>query len=278
MSNPYASLTPTPLPPFPPQLPQIGSILYTVQDGDSCDGILSFQMNMVSAGQVFSDANAGTVQALNASLGQDCHKLQPGMVLPLSPQYPLVALGGKVLKIGATSPQQLLPTPLINVPQNQQAGPDCSGGCILTVQVAPQVRVFLTVQTTLTIHLGSWVWAQAMLARKNVSGFDAYPYADPKATLNGMSMRACDFQVDNTHDDNALSCDQLLPNTIDTDQGAWLFAVTGPSGLDHWGYPLHVPAGTRVLVWLSGSKGNITYHPGNSVYRYDDASHIYVKI
>src|SRR5206468_3242719 len=83
---------------------------------------------------------------------------------------------------------------------------------------------------------GSWVWTQAALARKNIKDFDSYPYADPFASLNGMSLRACDLQVDNTHDDNSLSCSQLLPNTIDDDGGAWLFGVTGPGSLDHWGF------------------------------------------
>src|SRR5690242_11773648 len=85
--------TPTPYPAFTSSLPESGSVLYTVQSGDSCDEILAFQMNMASAGQVFSDANPVTVQALNTTLGHDCHKLQPGIVLSMPPQYPLVALG-----------------------------------------------------------------------------------------------------------------------------------------------------------------------------------------
>ena len=56
-------------------------------------------MRMANAGQVFSDVNPNTVKALNSALGQDCHALQPGMVLPLSPQYPLIALGGVVQKL-----------------------------------------------------------------------------------------------------------------------------------------------------------------------------------
>ena len=79
------------------------------------------------------------------------------------------------------------------------------------MKVAPQVVIHLLVQTTVIIKVGSWVWAQAMLARKNVSGFPNYPYADPKASLNGMTLRACDFQSDDIHDDNSLSCDQLTP-------------------------------------------------------------------
>lgn len=270
--------TPTPLPALPTILPQAGSILYTVQGGDSCDAILVFQMRMAKAGQVFSDVNPKTVQALNKSLGQDCHALQPGMVLPLSPQYPLTTIAGVVLKIDAATPQQVLPTPLINVPNQPQAGPDCSNDCLLTVQVAPAVRVNLQVQTTLTLRVGSWVWAQAMMPRKVVAGFDAYPYVDPTASLNGASLRACDFQVDNTHDDNSLSCDQVTPNTIDDDNGAWLFGVTGKNALDHWRYRLNVPAGTRVLIWLTNVNGTLKFDKGNPAYKYDDASHVYVKV
>jgi hypothetical protein len=218
-----------------------------------------------------------TINALNASLGQDCRTLQPGLVLPLSPQYPLIAFGGQVLKIEATTPQQVLPTPLIHVTSVPDFTVDCSGGCLLTVRLTSQVQVHLLVQTTLPIRVGSWVWTQAALARKSVPGFDTYPYADPDASLNGMSLRACDLQVDNTHDNNSLSCDQLTPNTIDADGGAWLFSVIGPGALDHWHYQLHLPLGTRVLLWLSNENGDLKFHPGNAVYRYDDASHVYVK-
>src|SRR5436309_1029151 len=38
--------TPTPFPPFPAALPRPGSLLYTVQVGDSCDEILTLQMHM----------------------------------------------------------------------------------------------------------------------------------------------------------------------------------------------------------------------------------------
>jgi hypothetical protein len=94
-----------------------------------------------------------------------------------------------------------------------------------------------------------------------------------------MSLRACDLQVDNTHDNNSLSCDQLLPNTIDDDRGSWLFSVTGPGALNHWRYPLHLPPGTPVLLWLSlNNNGSLVFHKGNPVYRYDDNSHLYVKI
>lgn len=271
------SPTPTPYPPFPTILPQPGSILYTVQVGDNCDEILTNSMRMADAGQVFSDVNPNTVKALDTSIGRDCHALQPGMVLKLSPQYPLIALGGVVLKIDPTAAQQVLPTPLINV-THQQFAIDCSSGCMLTVRIAPEVQVRLFVQTTLTIHVGSWVWAQAMLARKTIAGFDNYPYVDPGASLNGMSLRACDFQVDTTHDDNSLSCDQLPPNTIDDDGGAWLFGVTGPASLGHWRYPLNLPAGTRVLLWLSAdNNGNLTFQKGNPLYRYDEATHVYVR-
>jgi hypothetical protein len=276
LSAPPSSPTPTPVPAFPTTLPQVGSILYTVQQGDSCDSILTFQMHMADAGTIFSDAKPNTVKALTAVVGHNCDDLQPGMVLSLMPQYPLVALGGIVLKIASTTPQQVVPTPLINVP-NQQLAPDCSEGCWLTVRIAPQVQVKLLVQTTLAIHIGSWVWAQAALERKTVPNFDTYPYVDPTAPLNGMSLRACDLQIDNTHDDNSLSCDQLVPNTIDDDGGSWLFGVTGPGALDHWHYRLPVPSGTRVLIWLTSKNGTLTFQAGNPVYHYDDATHVYVK-
>ena len=279
LSGPAPLPAPTPLPPFPNILPRPGSILYTVQAGDSCDEILTIQMRMTDAGQIFSDANPNTVKALNNVVGQNCHALQPGMVLALSPQYPLVALGGVVLKIIPTTPQQPLPTPLINVARQQNTGIDCSGGCLLTVRITPGVEIQLLVQTALPIKIGSWVWAQAMLARKVVPGFANFPYADPTASFNDMSLRACDLQVDNTHDNNSLSCSQLLPNTINDDNGAWLLGVTGSGSLDHWRYPLHLPAGTRVLLWLTeDNNGNLVFRKGNPVYRYDETTHVYVKI
>jgi hypothetical protein len=279
LSGPPPTATPTPYPPYPGALPQVGSILYTAQAGDSCDEILAVQMRMSDAGTIFTDVKPDTVKALDASIGQDCHALQPGMVLALSPQYPLIALGGQVLKVDATSPQQVLPTPVINVGQRQQLGLDCSSGCQLTVRIAPGVRVHLFVQTLLPIKVGSWVWAQAQLARKSIKGFDNYPYADPVASLDGMSLRACDLQIDNTHDDNSLSCNQLLPNTIDDDGGTWLFGVIGPGSLDHWRYSLHFPSGTRVLLWLTGNiNGDLKFNRGNPVYRFDDTTHIYVKV
>jgi len=269
---------PTPYPQFPTNLPQPGSILYTVQVGDSCDEILTVQMHMADAGQIFTDVNPNTVNALDNQVGQDCHAIQPGIVLALAPHYPLVALGGVILKVDPTSPLQPLPTPLINVAQ-QQLGIDCSNGCNLTVRIAPQVQVQMLVQTTLPVRTGSWIWAQAMFPRKPIKGFDNYPYADPTASLNGATMRVCDLQLDGTHDDNSLSCSQLLPNTIIDDGGAWLFGVTGPGSLDHWRYPLHVAAGTRVLLWLSiDNNGNLVYRKGNPVYRYDAGTHVYVKI
>jgi hypothetical protein len=278
LSGPPPSATPTPQPSFSVPLPQFGSILYTVQEADSCDGILSVQMNMTEAGTIFSSALPNTITALNAAVGQNCNDLQPGQVLTLSPQYPLVALGGRVLKVTATSPQQALPTPLINIATQQPSGIDCSQGCQLLVEIAPSVQVNLYVQTALPVKVGSWVWAQAALARKNVKDFPNYPYVDPNASLNGMSLRACDLQVDNTHDPNSLSCDQLSPNTIDADGGSWLFGVTSVGGLDHWGYPLHVPPNTPVLIWLTNNNGNLSYHNGNRVYTYDAAMHIYVRL
>jgi hypothetical protein len=270
--------TPTPLPAFSAVLPQVSSIRYTVQDGDSCDSILAYQMNMISASTTFSDANPVTVQALDAALGHDCHKLQPGMVLSLPPQYPLVALGGVVLKISATSPQQVIPTPLIAVTREVQSSVDCSNGCLLTMRIAPQTEVQLQIQTTLPVRVGSWVWAQATMARKHVPNFPTYPYADPNASFNGMRLQACDLQVDNTHDDNSLTCDSITPNTIDVDGGAWLLGVVEPNGINHWHYPLHLPTGTQVMLWLTNNNGNLQFHRGNPVYRYDAAQHIYVKV
>ena len=276
LSAPPPPPVPTPLPTFPTLLPQVGSLLYTVQGGDSCDSILTYQMRMANAGQVFSDVNINTVKALNATFGQDCHAIQPGMVLPLAPQYPLIAFGGVVLKIEATSPQQVLPTPVIKI-SNRQIPVDCTGGCLLTVRLASQVQVRLMVQTTLAPKVGSWVWTQAMLARKTMQDFPDYPYADPKASFDGMSLRACDFQVDDTHDDNALSCDQLMPNSIDDDRGAWLFGVVGTNALSHWRYNIPQPIGTRVLLWLSSENGVLKFHKGNQLYKYDDTTHVYVK-
>jgi hypothetical protein len=270
------SPTPTPPPTFPTVLPQVGSLLYTLQEGESCDEVLAVQMNLVDAGEIFSDIKPNTIKALDTAIGQDCHALQPGMVLRLSPQYPLVALGGIVLKIDATSPQEVIPTPLIPVPTQDQTAADCSSGCALTVRVAQNATVRLVVTTTLPLHVGAWIWTQAMMARKSISDFATYPYVDPHASLNGMVLRACDFQVENTHDDNSTSCSELTPNTIDTDGGAWLFGVAGASGLGHWGYPLKLHPGTRVLVWLTEVNGNLKFKPGNPVYRYDEATHVYV--
>ncbi|GAC1498319.1 MAG: hypothetical protein NVS2B12_03880 [Ktedonobacteraceae bacterium] len=274
-----AQPSPTPLPPLPSVLPKVGSIAYTVNGGDSCDSILAYHMHMYSAGEVFSDVKPETVQALNQAIGQDCHRLQPGMQLLLSPQYPLVAFGGQLLKIEGATPQQVLPTPLINVSRKQEDyAPDCTSGCMLTMLIAPGVQVHLSVETPLALHVGSWVWTQAMLARKNVAGFDNYPYADPTASLNNMSLRACDFQVNSTHDDSSISCSQISPNTIKTDNGAWLLGVVGSNALDHWHYPIHAPTGTRVLLWLSEDNGSLKFQPGNLAYRYDDTTNMYVHL
>lgn len=269
--------SPTPYPVFPVALPKVGSLHYAVQDGDSCDAILIFQMHMYSAGRVFSDLKPETVKALNTAMGHDCHAIQPGMVLNLSPQYPLVAFAGIVLKIDSATPQQVIPTPLIAVP-TQQYTIDCSGGCMLTVRIANDVQVRLQVETNLDIRVGSWIWAQGLMARRSIRNFSDYPYADPNASLNGMTVRACDLQVEQTHDDNMPPCSQYMPNTIKDDGGAWLFGVTGPSSLDHWRYPLHLPAGTRVLLWLDDDNGNLKFQKGNPVYRYDEASQLYVKV
>jgi len=149
---------------------------------------------------------------------------------------------------------------------------------MLTVLIAPGVQVHLSVETTLALHTGSWVWTQAMLTRKAVAGFANYPYVDPAASLNNMSLRACDFQINSTHDDSSISCSQLDPNTIKTDNGAWLVGVTGSSALDHWHYPIHAPAGTPVLLWLSADNGSLKFQPGNSVYRYDNVAQKYVNL
>jgi hypothetical protein len=277
LSAPFVA-SPTPQPPLPQLLPQVGSVLYTVQDGDSCDEILTYEMRMRQAGEVFSDIKPETVRALNVALGQDCHRIQPGTVLALSPQYPLVAVGGTVEKVAALLPHQVIPTPLIHVHRTEPQGLDCSSGCAITVQIAPHVLVRLEVRTTLTVREGSWVWAQAMMARKRVAGFDLYPYVNNTVTLGSMSLPVCDFQVDDVHDDNALSCSQLQPNTIDADRGSWLFAVTGVGALDHWRYPIHLSPNTRVLLWLTDENGTLKYRPGDPVYRYNENTHTYQKI
>ncbi len=279
MANPAASLDPTPMPPYPAFLPQPGFVLYTVQNADSCDEILASQMHMSDASQIFSDSKPATVQALNTSLGQNCADLQPGDQLNLMPQYPLVSLGGLVLKVAALSPAQPIPTPLIRVQSTQQAGVDCSNGCLLTVKIGNATEVKLSVETSLPVPVGAWIWTDAMYPRKAVSGFDGYPYADPAARLNGATLRACSVQINATYDENSPACDQLMPNTIDDDGGAWLYGVTGPGGLDHWNYGLSVPAGTQVLVWLSfDSHGNLHYRHGDPLYRYDAAHHLYVHV
>jgi hypothetical protein len=270
--------SPTPPPPLPSIMPQVGSVLSTVEEGDSCDAMLAYRMRLSRAGEVFSDVKPETVQALGAAIGQDCHRLQPGMVLMLSPHYPLVALGGTVTQITSLTPHQAIPTPLIRIRNAEEKGPDCSGGCALSVQIAPNVRVRLEVKTSLTVRNGAWIWTLAMMARKNVPGFSTYPYVDSRATLNGMTLRACDFQVNDVHDDNSLACSQIQPNTITSDGGAWMFAVTGPGALDHWHFPLHYPPNTRLLLWLSDESGKLVYHAGDPLYRYDDSAHIYQKI
>ncbi|MBV9617067.1 MAG: hypothetical protein JO031_16555, partial [Ktedonobacteraceae bacterium] len=115
-SAPAPSVIPTPPPAFPSVLPQAGSLLYTTQAGDSCDSVLTFHMNMNDAGEIFSDVKPETVKALDKTVGLDCHALQPGMTMTLSPQYPLIAFGGIVQKIASNTTQQVVPTPLINVP------------------------------------------------------------------------------------------------------------------------------------------------------------------
>ena len=278
--SPNVKGTSTPVPVSTPSLNVVesvpGSVLYTVHNGDSCDAILTIQMRMADAGQIFSDSKPSTVQALGDALGQNCHPLQPGMVLRLPPQYPLIAIGGVVLKIDATPPEQVRSPSSIAGAYQQQSVARCSSGCLLTVQIAQYRQVHLLVRTMLSLRVGSWIWTQAMLSRKAIPGFDNYPYVDPAASIEGMMLRACGaFQVDNTLDHNVPTCDQLIPNTIDNDRGAWLFGVMGSSSLGHWHYPLSLPDGTRVLLWLSANNGRLQFQPGNPVYRYDEASHGY---
>src|SRR5205823_3363718 len=63
-SDPNRSLAPASLPAFPPVLPLVGMIPYTVGEGDSCDSILAYQMRFMNASEVFSDQKSETVQAL----------------------------------------------------------------------------------------------------------------------------------------------------------------------------------------------------------------------
>lgn len=279
MANPTPVVDPTPLPPFSANLPQPGSVTYTVQEADSCDEILARQMHMTDAGQIFADSKPNTVLALNTALGQNCSNLQPGDVMTLMPQYPLVALGGVVLKVASLSPARPIPTPLIPVKRERQPGVDCSNGCLLTMRVANGIETKFSLQTAIPVPVGAWIWAQAMYPRRAVARFDNYPYADSSVSLNGATLRVCDLQINGTHDDNSLGCDQLTPNTIDDDGGAWLFGVTGPGGLDHWNYNLHQPPGTQVLIWLSfDAHGNLRYRAGNPAYRYDSTRHVYVHV
>src|SRR5260370_7780056 len=88
---------------------------------------------------------------------------------------------------------------------------DWCNGCFLTVRIAGDTRIRLLVQTALPVRVGSWVWAQAMLARKQIAGFDNYPYPDLNAPLNALSLPACHLHVDTTHDDNPLLSSLLPP-------------------------------------------------------------------
>lgn len=279
-SDPNGSVAPAALPPFPSVLPLIGTVPYTVQGGESCDSILASQMRFTNANEVFSDQKPETVRILSANLGRDCHTLDQGMTLPLSPQYPLVAFGGEVLRIGSLTSPQGMPTPLIKLPHADHEAPDCTQGCLLSVRIAPQVQVYLTVFTRADIFPGSWIWSQAALTRKVVANFADYPYADPAASLNGMALQACDFQVNGapTQTQSSFSCDDLTDKNIRMDRGAWLFGVMSPSALGHWHYPLNVPSGSRVLIWLSDDDHGLMYHAGNPVYLYNQASRSYMKL
>jgi len=279
-SDPNGSLAPASLPAFPPALPRVGTISYTVQEGESCDSILAYQMRFANANEVFSDQKPETVQALSTNLGRDCHKLDQGMVLALSPQYPLIAFGGEVLRVGSLTSPQGMPTPLINLPHPEHYAPDCAEGCLLSVKIAPRVQVYLTVSTRADIFPGSWIWSQAALARKVVPNFADYPYADPAASLNGMALEACDIQINGAppQPQNSRSCDDLTAKNIHMDGGAWVFGVTGSSALDHWHYPLNAPSNSRMLIWLSDDDSGLTFHPGDPAYRYDQASRSYKKL
>jgi hypothetical protein len=271
--------TPTPYPAFAPALPQPGAILYSVQEGDNCDEILSVQMHMADASQIFSDAKPETVQALDAVIGKDCHKLQPGMVIRLLPQYPLMALGGIILQAKPVAPPQAFPTPLIPIPTPANQGIDCSQGCSMQVRIAPGVQVTVDAQTSVPVHQGSWIWAFATYPRASVRGMSNYPYAAAQTTLNGATLHACQIQIDATYDSSSPFCDQFQPNTIDDDGGAWLFGVVGQSGLDHWNLSFHLAPGSRVLLWLSlDQHGNLVFRRGNPVYRYDEQQQIYVRV
>jgi hypothetical protein len=272
--------SPVHLPAFPPVLPLVGKIPYTLKDGDSCDSVLAYEMRFNDASEVFSDQKPETVQALNATLGRNCHAIHPEMVINLSPQYPLIAFGGVVMRIGSLTSPQSVPTPLINLPHPEHHAPDCTEGCLLSVKIAPRVQVYLTVFTKEDIYPGSWIWSRAALARKVVPKFPDYPYVDSAVSLNGMALQACDLQVNGgpPQDQTSFSCDDLTAKNIHMDGGTWLFGVTGSSALDHWRYPLHAPANSRVLIWLSDDKNGLTFHPGDPAYRYDQASHSYLKL
>jgi hypothetical protein len=137
------------------------------------------------------------------------------------------------------------------------------------------VQVRLIVQTTLSIFQGSWIWTQAEMARKVVKDFATYPYVDSQASLNGMVLRAYDLQVDTKHEDTSTATSQVALDAMRTDGGAWMYAVTGPSGLDHWGRLAHVPANTQVLLWLSYGKNGLEHQADDPVYRYDAATRSY---
>lgn len=272
LTGPTPPPAPTPQPPLLTNIPQFGKIAYTVQEGDNCVDILSANMFMSDAGAVFSETKPAALHALGSSIGHDCHTLQPGNKLKLSPQYPLVAFGGPVLKVEAQNSMGLVPAS--GIAQNQL---DCSQGCTLQVKLTEQFQVTLSVQTTLQVHPGSWVWVQAMLQQQRIRNVEAYPYVSPDTSINGMSMKVCDFQVDQTYDTNSTSCDQLKPNTIDDDRGSWLFGVAGSNALDHWKYGIKELPGTSMLLWLSLNRnGQLVYHKGNPVYRYDEDAQMYV--
>ncbi|GHO42851.1 hypothetical protein KSX_10140 [Ktedonospora formicarum] len=260
----------------------MGVIPYIVQDGDSCNAILNTQMQMGASTKIFNDDQKNTIQALNKTLGQNCGELSIGSRVQLQPQYPLVAFGGIVRKIGAPPAAEPTPTPAINLSRTiqQQAAADryidCTGGCNLTVQITEKNSVTLFVGTQMHVQVGSWVWAMAMMQPQTIKGFANYPYTSPKASINNMVLKACDFALEDELDDSITPCRKIMPNSIDDDGGAWLYGITGPHALGHWKLGNSLPPNTQTLMWLSSKGGDLQYEDSNPLYRYNAKHHIYV--
>src|SRR5260221_12735357 len=62
LGGPAAGPPPTHLPPFARILPQPGSLIYTVQAGNSSDEVLAFKIRMSDEGKILSAANQKNVQ------------------------------------------------------------------------------------------------------------------------------------------------------------------------------------------------------------------------